>query len=124
MKKIELLVVLLIVLTAPCFAIPNPAAVYCRELGYNYEIKTDRMGNQYGLCVIPDGPKLNAWDFFKGKVGQNYSYCAKQNYEIEIKNDKELIEGLNRSREDLKFGRVHELRNFSDLWKSFLNSSV
>jgi len=43
---------------------------------------------------------------------------------IEIKNDKELIEGLNRSREDLKFGRVHELRNFSDLWKSFLNSSV
>ncbi|MCK4730806.1 MAG: hypothetical protein KAT28_05810 [Candidatus Aenigmarchaeota archaeon] len=36
---------------------------------------------------------------------------------VEIKNDKKLMEGLNRSREDLKQGKVHELKNLSDLWK-------
>ncbi|MCK5039683.1 MAG: DUF333 domain-containing protein [Candidatus Aenigmarchaeota archaeon] len=58
----------------------NPAAVYCQNLGYEYEIvRTDE--SSYGLCVFNDGFKCNAWDFFRGKCGKDYSYCAKKGYE-------------------------------------------
>jgi hypothetical protein len=36
---------------------------------------------------------------------------------IDIKNNKELMEGLKKSREDLTLGKVYELKNFSDLWR-------
>ena len=36
---------------------------------------------------------------------------------LEILNDKELIEGIKRSREDAVAGRVHELKDVDDLWK-------
>ena len=35
---------------------------------------------------------------------------------IEIMNDKELMEGLRRSMEDVKAGRVYELKDVDDLW--------
>lgn len=36
---------------------------------------------------------------------------------LEILNDKELMEGIKRSREDAGAGRVHELKDVDDLWK-------
>ncbi len=36
---------------------------------------------------------------------------------IEIKNNKELMEDIKKSRENLTVGKVHELKNFKDLWK-------
>jgi len=48
--------------------IGNPAAVYCRELGYEYEIEGDN--GQRGICTLPDGEVCS------------YSYCAQQGYEI------------------------------------------
>ncbi|GAI26265.1 unnamed protein product, partial [marine sediment metagenome] len=33
------------------------------------------------------GIKFNAWDFFKGKVGKEYSYCNKQGYNISTVDD-------------------------------------
>lgn len=36
---------------------------------------------------------------------------------IEILNDKELMEGIKRSKEDIKAGRVHELKKIEDLDK-------
>jgi C1A family cysteine protease len=61
----------------------DPAALYCQKLGYKYEIREDDKGNQYGVCVFPDGSECNAWDFFKGSCGGEYSYCAQKGYDIE-----------------------------------------
>jgi len=62
---------------------PNPAAVYCRQMGYQYDIREDEAGNQYGVCIFPDGSECDAWCFFKGKCGEDYSYCAKKGYDTE-----------------------------------------
>jgi len=63
--------------------VPNPTAAYCRQLGYQYDVREDEEGNQYGVCVFPDGSECNACDFFKGKCGKDYSYCARKGYDIE-----------------------------------------
>lgn len=36
---------------------------------------------------------------------------------IEIMNDRELMRGIERSREDVKAGRVRELKSIEELWK-------
>jgi chitodextrinase len=61
----------------------NPAAKYCEMLGYRYEIDNTKSGGDEGLVHLPDGSIVNAWDFFKGKVGQEFSYPAKFGYEVE-----------------------------------------
>lgn len=70
-------------------ALHNPSAVYCRELGYNYTCETTPDGGQRGLCVLPDGQIVDAWDFLEGKVGQEYSYCKKEGYEMKTVIDNE-----------------------------------
>ncbi|MBD3353721.1 MAG: DUF333 domain-containing protein, partial [Candidatus Lokiarchaeota archaeon] len=91
---------------SPVMSMLNPSEVYCEELGYKYIInKTD--DGDVGICVIKEdvidcqndedgeenctiieeGIKFSAWDFFKGKTGEEYSYCSKQGYSIEILND-------------------------------------
>lgn len=56
-------------------SVPNPAAVYCTKLGYEYRVVTDK--GQTGYCIFPDGDKCDAWAFFNGKCGQSYTYCEK-----------------------------------------------
>ncbi|MCK4521706.1 MAG: DUF333 domain-containing protein, partial [Nanoarchaeota archaeon] len=63
-------------------AIPNPSAVYCNKLGYDYEIEKTPQG-ETGKCIVKPRVELKAWDFFKGKVGKQYSYCAQNGYDIE-----------------------------------------
>ncbi|MGB2698715.1 MAG: DUF333 domain-containing protein [Candidatus Zixiibacteriota bacterium] len=63
--------------------VPNPSSVYCQELGYKGEIKTDTSGNQYELCIFPDGSECRSWDFLKGKCGQKFTLCEKQGARIE-----------------------------------------
>ena len=59
----------------------NPAAVYCTELGYEYKIIKTEQGER-GICVIPEtGEEFDAWDFLEGKVGHDYSYCARIGYD-------------------------------------------
>ena len=64
----------------------NPAAVYCRELGYEYEI-VDTAEGQSGVCIFPDGSTCNEWSFLQGKCGQGHSYCARQGYGSITKTD-------------------------------------
>jgi putative hemolysin len=64
----------------------DPAAVYCDELGYEFQI-VDGAKGQYGVCVLPDGSSCDAWRFLEGTCGQGYSYCAKQGYDIITKTD-------------------------------------
>ncbi|GAH20436.1 unnamed protein product, partial [marine sediment metagenome] len=42
--------------------------------------REDEEGNQYGVCLFPDGSECDAWSFLKGKCGKAYSYCAKKGY--------------------------------------------
>jgi len=65
----------------------NPAAVYCEDLGYEYKIITDSEGGQKGVCVFPDNTSCDAWEFFTGKCGQNYSYCKIHRCDIETVSD-------------------------------------
>lgn len=63
-------------------SMPNPSAVYCLTLGYKYKIVVDDEGNQYGLCIFPDGDACRAWDFYRGKCNQECSYCKQHGYEL------------------------------------------
>lgn len=56
--------------------VPNPSATYCQELGYNYTIVDTEKG-QVGYCKFPDGSNCSAWSFFKGKCGEEHTYCEK-----------------------------------------------
>ncbi len=49
--------------------LPNPASAYCEEQGYQLEIRTDAEGNQYGVCIFPDGSECDEWAFFRGECG-------------------------------------------------------
>jgi C1A family cysteine protease len=74
-------------------ALANPATVYCEELnkefgGYDYQIKADENGNQYGVCIA-EGNEYEEWAFLEGKVGEDDSYCAKKGYGIKIVNKNE-----------------------------------
>ena len=64
----------------------NPAAVYCRELGYDYRI-VDTAGGQQGVCAFPDGSVCNDWRFLQGQCGLSHSYCARHGYGSNIKTD-------------------------------------
>lgn len=60
-------------------ALKNPAAVYCISMGYDY-IEEENGKNQ---CQIPGSDKVfPEWDFYTGKVGQQYGYCAINGYEV------------------------------------------
>lgn len=45
----------------------NPAAVYCEEQGYLYEIRTEADGGQYGVCIFPGGSECEEWAFYRGE---------------------------------------------------------
>jgi len=54
--------------------IANPASVYCEKQGYQLETRTDSEGNQYGVCIFPNGSECDEWAYFRGEcapAGQN-----------------------------------------------------
>jgi putative hemolysin len=46
----------------------NPASVYCKEQGYELEIR-EAEGGQVGYCVFPDGTECEEWAFYRGECG-------------------------------------------------------
>jgi putative hemolysin len=46
---------------------PNPASQYCVEQGGRLEVRTDAQGNQFGVCIFPDGSECEEWAFFRGE---------------------------------------------------------
>ena len=63
MKRLVLTLAILIVLPGVSRAIPNPSAVYCTELGYEYEVR-DTADGQVGYCIFPDGSECSAWQYY------------------------------------------------------------
>ncbi len=78
--KLEILIII-ILLSVPVLALRNPAAIYCEELGYEFITEKEEDGIR-GYCLVENN-KFDAWDFYQGKVGENYSYCASLGYNIE-----------------------------------------
>lgn len=48
-------------------SIANPASVYCQDNGGQVVIRTDAGGNQYGICVFPNGTECDEWAYFRGE---------------------------------------------------------
>ena len=52
----------------PTFSgMPNPAAVFCKQKGYRYEMVTAADGSQSANCIFPDGSKCEEWAYFRGE---------------------------------------------------------
>jgi len=82
--------VLLIIVSAGCIGteeksnttgLPNPAAVYCQKMGYEYRIVTDS-GGQRGECQM-DGQWFDEWVIYQGGIraecestGGNWNECG------------------------------------------------
>ena len=64
----------------------NPAATYCKDLGYQYRTAQTSKGEE-GICVFPDGQQCEEWAFLAGKCGKQRSYCAKQGLDEVTKTD-------------------------------------
>jgi putative hemolysin len=45
----------------------SAAAVYCREQGYVYEVRTQPNGTRCGVCAFPDGSVCSSWAFLRGQ---------------------------------------------------------
>lgn len=66
----------------------NPAEAYCADLmGYTYQILELGDGSQSGVCVLPDQTICDQWEFYAGQCGSAYSYCARQGYNVETRED-------------------------------------
>ena len=86
MKKLVFLIFFILIFTNIAFALPNPAAVYCKQMSYEYRIVKTPQGES-GECIFPNGQSCQEWEFLKGKCGQQYSYCIKNGYYIKTVSD-------------------------------------
>lgn len=53
---------------SPCggsIGIADPAAVWCVEQGYIYEIRKNPDGGEYGVCTFANGTEVDAWDYYR-----------------------------------------------------------
>ncbi|MBU1227297.1 MAG: DUF333 domain-containing protein [Actinobacteria bacterium] len=64
----------------------NPAATYCSDLGFQYQM-ADGASGQQGSCIFPDGKKCGEWEFLQGTCGAEHSYCEQHGYGIETLTD-------------------------------------
>jgi putative hemolysin len=100
---------------APVFGMRNPAAFYCRELGYDYETVATPDGER-GVCVLPDGRRADAWDFFRGKCAEEYSYCARLGHRTETRTtdtgDCTMERAVCVARDGTELGTVWDLMEF------------
>jgi putative hemolysin len=85
MKRLITSIVILITLTAciglqaqqpeptstviPPVNMPNPASVYCKQNGYELEIRTAADGSQSGVCIFTDGSTCDEWAYYRGECG-------------------------------------------------------
>jgi putative hemolysin len=66
--------------------IKNPTPLYCDLIGGEFYI--DQVsGGERGMCKLPDGQRVEAWDFMNGKVAKEHSYCAQQGWGLLVKTD-------------------------------------
>ena len=69
------------IFSEPVLSMVNPAAAYCRDLGYEWITEKTEKGD-VGFCKFPDGTMMEEWSFLKGKGGEEWSYCRQKGYEL------------------------------------------
>jgi len=77
---LPLLVLAAWVLVGPAAGAINPMTVYCSALGYNTTTVTLTGGDVVRRCILPDGRAVDEAEFFWGRTGLEYSYCAQQGF--------------------------------------------
>lgn len=50
---------------SPSISMANPASEFCVKQGGKSEIKKDKVGNEYGVCHLPDGTAVEEWEYFR-----------------------------------------------------------
>ena len=75
--------VLLALLLPPVAAMKDPSAVYCKAMGYTYEVVQTPDGPA-GACRMPDGTPVDSFRFLQGSQGQQFSWCAQQGYRQQV----------------------------------------
>jgi predicted secreted protein/putative hemolysin len=53
--------------TQTIIGMPNPASVYCGQVGGTLEIKKDNSGNEYGMCTFKNGTSCEEWALFRNE---------------------------------------------------------
>ncbi len=43
----------------------NPAATFCVENNGEYQIRKNADGSEYGVCILPDGKEVDAWEYLR-----------------------------------------------------------
>lgn len=66
------------ILKSDMTGIPNPSGAYCSSLGY--ETEYHQTGGSY--CIFSDKTKCEQWAFYRGKCGEEWSYCNLKNYDL------------------------------------------
>jgi len=84
--KVFLLWIIVLGFVCPALSMLNPAAVYCKALGYEYKIEKTELGEK-GFCILPDNRKVDEWDFFYCREGKEYSYCKKVGLEAKSREE-------------------------------------
>jgi putative hemolysin len=51
--------------SAPAVGMANPASVFCKEQGGQLRVVKDAKGNEYGMCIFPDGSQCEEWAFYR-----------------------------------------------------------
>ena len=70
------------IIAVPAGAMTNPAAGYCNALGYQYMDRIGTDGTMTGSCILPGNRSVDAWQFLKGNVSPELSYCKKVGLDI------------------------------------------
>ena len=51
---------------APMIGMANPASVWCvRNRRGRLEIRKDKDGGEYGVCILPDSTEVEEWELFR-----------------------------------------------------------
>jgi hypothetical protein len=58
--------------TTPDVELANPASVFCVEQGGTIEI-VDETDGQVGYCNLPDGTRVEEWEFFRSQQSSTTS---------------------------------------------------
>ncbi len=58
----------------------DPAPRYARKMGCERRVDKTKEEGDYAYCIFPDGSECEEWAFYRGKCGQEWSYCAQQGY--------------------------------------------
>lgn len=51
----------------PAAGLPNPASVHCIGQGGDVAIRRDAQGNEYGVCIFPNGSSCEEWAMYRGE---------------------------------------------------------